>query len=64
MSNSEIIIIALPLIILQLSLMIISLVHIFRHDNYKVGNRLLWVLVVVFINLFGPILYFAIGRGE
>ncbi len=64
MSNTEIIIMLLPLIILQLSLMIISLVHIFTHDHYKIGNRLIWVLVVIFINLFGPILYFAIGRGE
>lgn len=64
MSNSDIIIMLLPVIILQFTLMAVSLVHIFRHPNYKVGTRLIWVLVVIFINFLGPILYFAIGRGE
>lgn len=64
MSNTDILIMLLPVLILQLTLMVVSLVHIFKHPNYKIGNRLIWVLVVVLINFFGPILYFAIGRGE
>lgn len=64
MSNTDILIMLLPVFILQLTLTVVSLIHIFRHPNYKVGNRLIWILVVVFINFLGPILYFAIGRGE
>lgn len=64
MLDKQMLIMLIPIIILQLTLMIVALVHIFRHDNYKVGNRVLWVIVVVLFNLIGPILYFAIGRGE
>lgn len=64
MLDKQMLIMLIPIIILQLTLMIVALVHIFRHDNYKVGNRVLWVIVVVLFNVIGPILYFAIGRGE
>lgn len=64
MLDKQMLIMLIPIIILQLTLMIVALVHIFRHDNYKVGNRVLWVIVVVLFNIIGPILYFAIGRGE
>lgn len=64
MSNTDLLVMLIPIIILQFTLMIVSLVHIFRHPNYKMGNRLAWILIVIFINFLGPILYFAIGRGE
>lgn len=64
MLDKQMLIMLIPIIILQLTLMIVALIHIFRHDNYKVGNRVLWVIVVVLFNVIGPILYFAIGRGE
>lgn len=64
MSDSQLILMILPLIILQFTLMLIALIHILRHDHYKTGNRLIWILIVVFLNLLGPILYFTIGRGE
>jgi len=54
----------IPFIILQYGLMIAALVHILRSDTYKVGNRLLWVLTVLLVNIIGPVLYFVIGRGE
>lgn len=64
MLDTQTLIMILPLIVLQLTLMIVALVHILRHDNYKTGNRILWIFIVIFLNLIGPILYFAIGRGE
>ena len=54
----------IPLAIIQLGLMIASLIHIFTHKTYRVGNRILWVIICVLINTIGPVLYFAIGRGE
>jgi hypothetical protein len=29
---------------------------------YESGNKLVWVLIIVFLSLIGAILYFAIGR--
>jgi len=54
----------IPLIIAELILKIVALVHIFRHPNYRFGNRVMWVLIVCLVNTFGSILYFVIGRGE
>ncbi|TQX29796.1 PLD nuclease N-terminal domain-containing protein [Clostridioides difficile] len=53
-----------PVIILDLILIIPALVHVLRHPNYKIGNKAIWIIVVLFISLIGPILYFTIGRGE
>ncbi|WOO87691.1 PLDc N-terminal domain-containing protein [Mollicutes bacterium LVI A0039] len=64
MTETEILTMLAPLLILQIALTIAALIHIFSHDKYKVGNRVLWVLVVLLINTIGPILYFALGRGE
>ena len=54
----------IPLIIIQYSLMIAAIIHIVRHDTYRVGNRVVWIIVVVLVNLIGPVLYFILGRSE
>ncbi len=54
----------IPILIIQYGLMIAALIHIFRHQNYRFGNRILWVIITVVVNTIGPILYFTIGRGE
>ena len=54
----------IPLAIIQVGLMVAALVHILKHDTYKTGNRLMWILICVCINTIGPILYFVLGRGE
>ncbi|WOO89548.1 PLD nuclease N-terminal domain-containing protein [Mollicutes bacterium LVI A0078] len=64
METTELLLMLLPIILIQLTLMIVAVIHILRHDNFKVGNKALWLIIVIFINLIGPILYFAIGRGE
>jgi hypothetical protein len=54
----------IPAFIIQLVLMITALVHILRHKTYKQGNRVLWIIVVVIVNIIGPILYFVLGRSD
>lgn len=54
----------IPLFILQLSLSITALIHVIRHPSYRFGNKAMWALIVMLINIIGPILYFTIGRGE
>ena len=50
-----------PLFIIQLILLIVSLVDLSRIEKTN-GPKLLWVFVIVFVNIVGPILYFVIGR--
>ncbi len=55
----------IPLIIAQFILLFISLRHILTHDNYKRGNRILWIIVVVVgMEFIGPILYFLLGKED
>ena len=53
----------IPIIILELALTIWALVHILTHKTYKIGNRTIWV-VVSFIQIIGPIIYFIYGRSD
>jgi len=50
-----------PIIIIQLILLIVSLVDLRRIEKAN-GPKWLWVLIILFVNIIGPILYFVIGR--
>ena len=55
----------IPLIVVQFLLLAYTLWHILTHNNYKRGNRTLWLIVaIVGMNYIGPILYFILGREE
>ncbi|MFD3445730.1 PLDc N-terminal domain-containing protein [Microbacteriaceae bacterium 4G12] len=53
----------IPIIIIEIGLTIAALVHIFTHKKYRVGNRVLWV-ILSFVQIIGPVLYFIIGRSD
>lgn len=54
----------IPLIILQIGLAIFSAIHVIRHPHYRFGNQVIWLLIVLFIQFIGPLIYFVFGRGE
>ncbi|MCL2562470.1 MAG: PLD nuclease N-terminal domain-containing protein [Oscillospiraceae bacterium] len=54
--------IILPLFILQLVLFIAALVSILRKDVTGT-EKLPWILLSLFANTFGPIIYFIFGSG-
>lgn len=54
----------IPLIIAELALAITALVHVLRHPNYRFGNKVLWIVIVLVIQIIGPVAYFAFGRGD
>lgn len=53
-----------PLILLQLGLGIFSAVHVVKHPNYRFGNTGMWLVIVLFLQFVGPLIYFTVGRGE
>jgi type VI protein secretion system component VasK len=53
-----------PLLALQLLLMIWAVIDLVRRREVKVLPKWAWALIIVFVNLFGPIIYFVAGRGE
>lgn len=50
-----------PILVLHLILMITAFVSCMREEKTK-GPKWMWLLVILFINLIGPVLYFVIGR--
>ncbi|MDE7016184.1 MAG: PLD nuclease N-terminal domain-containing protein [Lachnospiraceae bacterium] len=54
----------IPVILMELLLSLTALIHIFRHPHYKFGNKPVWIVIVLFCQIIGPIIYFVFGRGE
>ncbi|MDV2581866.1 PLD nuclease N-terminal domain-containing protein [Alkalibacillus haloalkaliphilus] len=51
----------IPLGVLQLVLIIIALIDLRKIDETN-GPKWMWVLIIIFFNFIGPVLYFIIGR--
>lgn len=62
----ELILIFISLFILLLSLVlpIIALIDIIRSDFKGQNDKLIWVIVILFLNVVGIVLYFFIGRNQ
>ncbi|UOQ44843.1 PLD nuclease N-terminal domain-containing protein [Halobacillus salinarum] len=50
-----------PLIVIQIILVIFALIDLARIHATN-GPKWLWVIVILFVNTIGPILYFIFGR--
>ncbi len=53
----------IPIFIIQLVLIIFALADLLRRDHTR-GPKWVWVLVILFVNMIGPIVYFLVGRDE
>ena len=54
----------IPFVVAELALAITALVHVLKHPNYKFGNKAIWIVVVLCVQIIGPVIYFVLGRGE
>ena len=53
----------IPILLLQLVLIVVALIDLARRERTR-GPKWLWALIIVFVNLIGPIIYFVVGREE
>ncbi|MEG2708750.1 MAG: PLD nuclease N-terminal domain-containing protein [Vagococcus sp.] len=60
----EILPILLPIILIQLGLMVYALLKVVKQQQFKCLNKPMWVLIVMFLQLFGPITYLILERGD
>ncbi len=60
---SELIPLLIPLFLLQFALLAIALVDLIRRERTK-GPKWAWALVIILINIFGPIIYLLFGRED
>ena len=52
-----------PVFLLQIALMAVALVDLLRRERTR-GPKWAWVLVILFVNLIGPVVYLLFGREE
>jgi len=53
-----------PILLVEWGLLITALIHVIKHKKYRFGNQVMWIVIVVLLQILGPILYFTIGRGD
>lgn len=53
----------IPLVLVQLGLMIFALIDLFKQPTLR-GPKWMWLLIVIFVNIIGPILYFVLAKQE
>lgn len=53
----------IPILLLQIGLQIYALVDLYRQPKVR-GNKWIWVAIIILLEIFGPILYFFVGRKE
>lgn len=59
----EILPLLIPLLLIQLLLVIAALVDLVRRERTR-GPRWLWAIIILFVNLIGPIIYFLAARED
>ena len=65
LKTEQVIALLAPIVIIQLGLMIVAL-HDLEQEERRVrgGSKLIWAIVIVFVNVVGPIIYFVGGRED
>ncbi len=54
----------IPLVLLQLTLMIVAMVDLIRREKTRWIPKWAWALVIILGELIGPIIYFIFGRED
>ena len=63
MNETTILLLILPIVILEIALIVFALRDLVRPERRVRGDsKLLWGIVIVLLQLLGPILYFVVGR--
>ena len=60
---SKLIPLLIPVVIIELGLMIIALLDLIKRERTR-GPKWVWALVIIVINIFGPIAYLLFGRQD
>ncbi len=65
MTDTQILLLVLPIVVIEIVLIVIALRDLLRPERRVRGDsKLMWGLLIVFISLLGPILYLTVGREE
>jgi hypothetical protein len=65
MTETQLLLLFIPVLLIQLGLLIVALRDLLRPERKVRGDsKLMWGIIIVVVNIIGPILYLAVGRQE
>jgi ABC-2 type transport system ATP-binding protein len=64
MQVAQIALIVIPLVLIELGLMLYAVHDLYQEDRRVKGDKIIWALVIFFVNGIGPLIYFFFGRDE
>ncbi len=54
----------IPILLIQLGLQIYALIDLYRQQKVRLLPKWIWVIIIIIGEIFGPIIYFFLGRKE
>jgi hypothetical protein len=54
----------IPLFLLEIGLLVFALLDVIKRKRVRGNNKIIWILIIVLVEIIGPIIYLAIGRQE
>ena len=54
----ELLLVLIPIFVLQIVLVLVSLRDWLKKENKNMSDRFVWLIVILLINVVGPIIYF------
>ena len=65
MELGQVLLLLIPIAVIQVGLLVFALRDLLNPERRVMGgNKLVWGLVIVLVNLIGPLVYFLVGREE
>jgi len=65
MELGQILLLLIPIAVIQVGLLVFALRDLLNPQRRVMGgNKLVWGLIIVLVNLIGPLVYFLVGREE
>lgn len=63
--NTTLVLALLPLLLIDLGMVIYSIVDLFKSDRrVRGGNKIVWLLIILFVSTIGWVAYLLIGRED
>jgi len=53
----------IPVIVIQLGLLVFALLDLLKRERTR-GPKWMWIIIIIFVNIFGPVAYLLFGREE
>ncbi len=61
---SEVLPYLIPIMLLQVGLMVAALMDVLKRPSTRLLSRNWWIVIILLVNIVGPVFYFIAGREE